>query len=149
MRQTMAMRLLIEMASGLIILGPPAVAFLAAQQIIARQTSAPESPSTAQRSAPADQPVGEIGQPGALATVAPPVASVQETQPAQAPPIGPAQTGSAENPQTPTIANAVPPCDKPDGLGLSRIVPIDTTGGPNSASSISKGTISFVTRRSF
>jgi hypothetical protein len=31
----MAMRLLIEMASGLIILGPPAVAFLAAEQIIA------------------------------------------------------------------------------------------------------------------
>jgi peptidoglycan/xylan/chitin deacetylase (PgdA/CDA1 family) len=24
----------------------------------------------------------------------------------------------------------MPPCDKPDGLGLSRIVPIDTTGGP-------------------
>ena len=36
MRPMMAMRLLIEMASGLIILGPPAVAFLAAEQIIAR-----------------------------------------------------------------------------------------------------------------
>jgi peptidoglycan/xylan/chitin deacetylase (PgdA/CDA1 family) len=26
--------------------------------------------------------------------------------------------------------SAIPPCDKPDGLGLSRIVQIDTTGGP-------------------
>jgi peptidoglycan/xylan/chitin deacetylase (PgdA/CDA1 family) len=25
---------------------------------------------------------------------------------------------------------AVPPCDKPGGMGLARIVEIDTTGGP-------------------
>jgi peptidoglycan/xylan/chitin deacetylase (PgdA/CDA1 family) len=110
----MAMRLLIEMASGLIILGPPAVAFLAAQQIIARQASAPESAPTA--STPADR----IGQA---------FAGVQGAQPTPATPEGPAQTGSAENSPTATTS-AIPPCDKPDGLGLSRIVQIDTTGGP-------------------
>jgi peptidoglycan/xylan/chitin deacetylase (PgdA/CDA1 family) len=122
----MAMRLLIEMASGLIILGPPTVAFVAAQQIIARQASAPESAPTAQHSTPADQ----IGHVGASVSGAPPVASVQEAKPALAAPMGLAQNGSAENPQTQTITNAIPSCDKPDGLGLSRIVPIDTTGGP-------------------
>ncbi len=100
------------------------IGFLTAQQIIARQASAPGSTPTARHSTPADQ----IGKAGASVTVAPPVASVQEAQPAPPPPKGPAQTGSAENSLTPT--SAIPPCDKPDGLGLSRIVQIDTTGGP-------------------
>ena len=99
------------------------IGFLAAQQIVARQASAPESAQTAQQSTPADQ----IGQ--ASGTVAPSVASVQEAQPAPAPPNGLAQTGPVENSPTPTTS-AIPPCDKPDGLGLSRIVQIDTTGGP-------------------
>jgi peptidoglycan/xylan/chitin deacetylase (PgdA/CDA1 family) len=110
----MAMRLLIEMASGLIILGLPAVAFLAAQQIIARQASAPESAPTA--STPADR----IGQA---------FAGVQGAQPTPATPEGPARTGSAESLLALPTSN-IPPCDKPDGLGLSRIVQIDTTGGP-------------------
>ena len=88
------------------------IGFLAAQQIVARQASAPESAQTAQQSTPADQ----IGQ-------------ASGTKEAQPPPNGPAQTGSAENSLTPTTG-AIPPCDKPDGLGLSRIVQIDTTGGP-------------------
>jgi peptidoglycan/xylan/chitin deacetylase (PgdA/CDA1 family) len=54
---------------------------------------------------------------------------VQEAQPTPTPSTGPAQTGSAENSAGPTT-NAIPPCDKPDGLGLSRIVQIDPTGGP-------------------
>jgi hypothetical protein len=101
------------------------IGFLTAQQIIARQASAPGSTPTAQHSTPADQ----IGKAGASVTMAPPVASVQEAQPAPPPPKVPAQTGSAENSLTPTTS-AIPPCDKPDGLGLSRIVRIDTTGGP-------------------
>jgi peptidoglycan/xylan/chitin deacetylase (PgdA/CDA1 family) len=115
----MAMRLVMEMASGLMILGPPAVGFLAAQEIIARQSSAPEGVSAAHRSMPVGQSV----------TVAPPVATVQAAQPTATPSRGPAQNGSTENPPAPTTG-AIPPCDKPDGLGLSRIVQIDTTGGP-------------------
>ena len=91
------------------------IGFLVAQ--IARQGSAPESAPTAQHSAPTDQ----IGQAGASVTVAPPVASVQEMQPL-----------------TPTTG-AIAPCDKPDGLGLSRIVQIDTTGGPEFGAQHLKG----------
>jgi peptidoglycan/xylan/chitin deacetylase (PgdA/CDA1 family) len=108
------------------------IGFLVAQ--IARQGSAPESAPTAQHSTPADQ----IGQAGASGTGAPSVASVQEAQPAPAPPKGPAQTGSAENSLTPTTS-AIPPCDKADALGLSRIVQIDTTGGPEFGAQHLKG----------
>ena len=122
------MRLLMEMVSGLMILGPPAVGFLIAQQVIATSASAPESAVTTRRSAPVDQPVSESGQNSASRAVAS-VATAQEAQPAPAALEGPAQTGFAENPLTPTTS-AIPPCDKPDGLRLSRVVQIDTTGGP-------------------
>jgi hypothetical protein len=39
----------------------------------------------------------------------------------------PAPSASAQNKPE---ATAIAPCDKPGGLGLSRIVEIDTTGGP-------------------
>jgi peptidoglycan/xylan/chitin deacetylase (PgdA/CDA1 family) len=93
------------------------IGFLTRQQIIARQASAPESPPTAQHFRSENQ----IGQ-------AVPVVTVQEAQPTPTP-SAPAQNRSAENAVTPTTST-IPPCDKPDGLGLSRIVQIDTTGGP-------------------
>ena len=37
--------------------------------------------------------------------------------------------GDAQAKPTPAASN-IPPCDKPGGIGLSRIVEIDTTGGP-------------------
>ena len=101
------------------------IGFLTAQQISARQASAPESAPIAQHSTPADQ----IGQAGASVTVAPPVATAQEAQSTPTPSAGSAGNGSAENSPAPTTT-AIPPCDKPDGLGLTRIVQIDTTGGP-------------------
>ena len=110
------------------------IGFLAAQRIIGRQASTPESAPTAQQSTPGDQ----IGQAGASGTVAPPVASVQETQPTSAAPEGPEQIRSAENSRTPTTS-AIPPCDKPDVLGLTRIVQIDTTGGPEFGAQHLKG----------
>ncbi|HEY2528046.1 MAG TPA: polysaccharide deacetylase family protein [Xanthobacteraceae bacterium] len=125
----MAMRLLMEMASGLMILGPVTVGFLAEQQIISGPTPATESAPTAQHSMPVDQPVSETGQTRASGSVTPSVASVQEPQPTPTPSASSAENGSAENPPVLTTS-ATPPCDKPDGLGLSRIVQIDTTGGP-------------------
>jgi peptidoglycan/xylan/chitin deacetylase (PgdA/CDA1 family) len=106
----------------------PTIGFLTRQQIIVRQAPAPESAPTAQHSSPADQLVSEIGQAGTSGTLASPVVTVQEAQPTPPPSTSPAQNGSAENSMAPT-ASAIPPCDKPDGLGLSRIVQIDTTGG--------------------
>jgi hypothetical protein len=137
-----------EMASGLMILGPPAVGFLIAQQIIAGPASVQESASTAQHSTPGDKPVSESGPNSASGAVAPPVVTTQEAQPTQIPSTGPAQNGSVEESTGPTTS-VIPPCDKPDGLGLSRIVQIDTTGGPEFGLQHLKGTISFVTRRSF
>jgi peptidoglycan/xylan/chitin deacetylase (PgdA/CDA1 family) len=98
------------------------IGFLAAQQITARQVSAPERATTAQHSMPSDQ----IGQAGGSVTVAPPAAAVQ-TQPTPRPSVG---ATSAENSPAPPTTSAIPPCDKPDGLGLARIVQVDTTGGP-------------------
>jgi len=47
--------------------------------------------------------------------------------------IGLAATGptpAAESPPRVIQPKTIPPCDKPEALGLSRIVEIDTTGGP-------------------
>jgi peptidoglycan-N-acetylglucosamine deacetylase len=96
------------------------IGFLTRQQIISRQASAPESAPTAHQSRPADQLVSEVGQ-------ASPVATVQEAT--STPSTGPTQIEPARNSMGPATG-AIPPCDKPDGLGLSRIVQIDTTGGP-------------------
>jgi len=91
------------------------IGFLTREQIIARQTPAPESAPTAQRTKSADQFAGGV--------------TVQEAQPTPTPFTGPPQNGSAQNSMEPATG-AIPSCDKPDGLGLSRIVQIDTTGGP-------------------
>jgi hypothetical protein len=66
------------------------IGFLAAQQIIARQASAPESAPTA------STPANQLGQAGVSGTVAPSVASVQGAQSTSAAPEGPARTGPAE-----------------------------------------------------
>jgi peptidoglycan/xylan/chitin deacetylase (PgdA/CDA1 family) len=58
--------------------------------------------------------------------VAPPAAAVQ-AQHTPTPSVG--ATSAENSPASPT-SSAIPPCDKPDGFGLSRIVQIDTTGGP-------------------
>ncbi len=54
-----------------------------------------------------------------------------------------ASSGGVEQP-----IGKIPACDKPGGLGLSRIVEIDTTGGPDSAFKTSSNTIFFTIRRS-
>jgi peptidoglycan/xylan/chitin deacetylase (PgdA/CDA1 family) len=103
------------------------IGFLTRQQIIARQASAPEAAVTAQHSTLADQ----ISQ-------ATPVVTTQEAEPIPSPSTGPAQNGSAESAATPTTST-IPPCYKPDGLGLSRVVQIDTSGGPQFGSQHFKG----------
>ena len=97
---------------------------LAMMGMLARQASAPESAPAAQRRAPADQ--AAQGAPSGTASSL--VTTVQEARPTQNPSSGPARNGSAESAMGSTTA--IPPCDKPDALGLSRIVQIDTTGGP-------------------
>src|ERR1051326_5817826 len=105
------------MVSGLIILGLPAIYFLTGHRIIT--SPQPVSETVGQRPAPVDQPFG-ASQPEASNGVTAPAPMTPEAQPT------PARTHSAVTETT----SAIPPCDKPDGLGLSRIVQIDTTGGP-------------------
>jgi peptidoglycan/xylan/chitin deacetylase (PgdA/CDA1 family) len=92
-------------------------------QIAQAQTAeAPATPAVTPPSAPA-QP----------ASVAP--TQVTQTAPATPAPTAPAaKAGATLAAATPNGANAptngIPACDKPGGMGLSRIVEIDTTGGP-------------------
>jgi hypothetical protein len=107
------------MVSGMIVLGLPAIYFLTGQQIITGPL--PVSETAGRRSAPVDQSASGIGQSGASDGVTAPAPMTPEAQPTLA--------GPTHSPITETTS-AIPPCDKPDGLGLSRIVQIDTTGGP-------------------
>ena len=120
------------MLAGLIILCPPAIYFLTRHQITTGPP--PASERAGQRSTPGDQPVdrsvSEIGQPGASNGVTPPAPNTPEAQPT---PAGPTNSTLRET------TSGIPPCDEPDGLGLTRIVQIDTTGGPEFGAQHLKG----------
>jgi peptidoglycan/xylan/chitin deacetylase (PgdA/CDA1 family) len=93
--------------------------------------------------APVSQPVSQIAQAGsseasssaprAAAEPAPawPAAHIAHTtsSEAAAAPSTPAANSSAQSKSAPAATN-IPPCDKPGGMGLARVVEIDTTGGP-------------------
>jgi peptidoglycan-N-acetylglucosamine deacetylase len=144
------MRIVLIIVAALVILGLAAFGVVSAQKMAAVQT-APATPTTraaaAPPHAPVSQPVSQIAQavaPSASDSAAPQTRLAQTTPPsAAAAPSAPAtnssgqgntQAGSAPaaNTQakpTPTATN-IPPCDKPGGMGIARIVEIDTTGGP-------------------
>jgi peptidoglycan/xylan/chitin deacetylase (PgdA/CDA1 family) len=89
-------------------------------------TSTSEAAAAALRRTP-DNPVSEHFQPGAdgaTARSAEPTRMAEATTAAPVFPNSQAPSASAQN------KPAIPPCDKPGGMGLSRIVEIDTTGGP-------------------
>ena len=82
--------------------------------------------------ASAGELVGQIAGAGA-SSASVPVAPMRVTQVTQtaapAAPNAPPPSASAQD--TPAPADtAIPACDKPGGMGLARIVEIDTTGGP-------------------
>jgi hypothetical protein len=45
-------------------------------------------------------------------------------------PSTPDAPAASKLPKPAPTATSIPPCDKPSGMGLARIVEIDTTGGP-------------------
>ncbi len=55
---------------------------------------------------------------------------LQTTPPQNAPMAKPAAANAAAAGGAAAPNSSIPPCDKPGGMGLSRIVEIDTTGGP-------------------
>jgi peptidoglycan/xylan/chitin deacetylase (PgdA/CDA1 family) len=56
------------------------------------------------------------------------VAQASTPTPAAAPSAAP--NAAAQPKPAPAAATSIPPCDKPGGMGLARVVEIDTTGGP-------------------
>ena len=143
------MRFAISIVAALMILGLAAFGVVSAQKM-----SAPPSQTTAESAAVAApaparrypvNPVSQIAQTASEPAPAPAQArmaeAVQVTAPA-APTPAPVRMAQATNPSTPAAPGAsaqpkpaptttsIPPCDKPGGMGLARIVEIDTTGGP-------------------
>jgi peptidoglycan/xylan/chitin deacetylase (PgdA/CDA1 family) len=139
-----AMRVVVIVFAALMTLGLAAFGVVAAQR-----AAGPESlialavhvisPGQSNNAAPASQPVAtqaarpttpvvqveqttSAAQPNAPA----PASLVQNTAAA---PAAPAPAASVPVP-TPPAAKAIPACDNPNAIGLSRVVEIDTTGGP-------------------
>jgi peptidoglycan/xylan/chitin deacetylase (PgdA/CDA1 family) len=139
------------MRSALITVGVLAVLGLGAFVVSAQRGSAPPSepavkpaPMAAAVPRTPSSPVQQIAQAADTSAAAtstpsrsepPPAAPVRVAQDNTAAAAAP-QTAPAAKPAAPSTAGAPPAskaiaaCDKPGGMGLSRIVEIDTTGGP-------------------
>ncbi len=137
-----AMRVVVIVFAALMTLGLAAFGVVAAQR-----AAGPESlialavhvisPGQSNNAAPASQPVATQA-----ARPTTPVVQVEQTTSA-AQPNAPAPASLAQNTAaapaapaapvpvpTPPAAKAIPACDNPNAIGLSRVVEIDTTGGP-------------------
>jgi peptidoglycan/xylan/chitin deacetylase (PgdA/CDA1 family) len=104
--------------------GPASIIALAAHVISPGQNNAPATAVIQTAQAPVAQP----------RPVQQPVVQVAQTNAAVTPPPPPAGQNVAASPTpaaaSPPAAKDIPTCDNPDGIGLSRVVEIDTTGGP-------------------
>ena len=120
------MRFFVIVVGALLGLGLAAFGFVSAQKgaaptsgvaATAHVASASAVPTTAEPTAQARAPAAQTQAPAAALRVA------QNTPATSAPAPAAAPSGAA-------AANNIPACNKPGGMGLSRIVEIDTTGGP-------------------
>jgi peptidoglycan/xylan/chitin deacetylase (PgdA/CDA1 family) len=134
------MRFIITIVAVLMILGLAAFGVVSAQKMSAAPSQATASDSPA---APASQPasaaarrhpvnpVSQVAQTSGetVATPSAPAAAapIRVAQATQTTPAGAPNAASAQAKPAPA---AMPVCDKPGGMGLARIVEIDTTGGP-------------------
>ena len=135
------MRFVISIVAALMIMGLAAFGIVSVQKMsTARsQATASDSPATPPQAAPTAarrhpvNPVSQVAEtgaeaaPAASAPTAPapmPVAQATQTTPVATP------SAAAPQPKPAPSATAIPACDKPGGMGLARIVEIDTTGGP-------------------
>jgi peptidoglycan/xylan/chitin deacetylase (PgdA/CDA1 family) len=131
------MRFVISIVAALMIMGLAAFGIVSVQKMSTARsqatasdspaTPAPPAAPTAARRHPVNpvSQVAETGDEAAPAAPAPmPVAQATQTTPAATP------SAAAPQPQPAPSATAIPACDKPGGMGLTRIVEIDTTGGP-------------------
>jgi peptidoglycan/xylan/chitin deacetylase (PgdA/CDA1 family) len=142
------MRFVISIVAALMILGLAAFGVVSAQKMSSAPSQATASDSAA---APASQaaptaarrhpvnPVSQVAQsgaeaapaastPAASAPAAPAPAPMRLAQATTTTPAAP--SAATAQPKPAPLATAIPACDKPGGMGLTRIVEIDTTGGP-------------------
>ena len=141
------MRFVISIVAALMILGLAAFGVVSAQKMSSAPSqataldsaadSAPQAAPTTARRHPVN-PVSQVAQsgaeaapaastPAASAPAAPAPAPMRLAQATQTTPAAP--SAAAAQPK-PAPVTAIPACDKPGGMGLTRIVEIDTTGGP-------------------
>jgi peptidoglycan/xylan/chitin deacetylase (PgdA/CDA1 family) len=73
--------------------------------------------------------IAQSGAESAPAAASEPIRLAQATQTSPAAASSNTAQNAAPQPK-PSNATAIPPCDKPGGMGLARVVEIDTTGGP-------------------
>ena len=128
------MRIVVVVFAALLTLGLAAFGVVAAQRANAPAASTAMAAQVAPnaRPTPVRAPVTDITQSEVseaakpvTATDAPAAAPIRVAQNTPAPAPAPAAAAAA-----PAPAKSAPTCDKPDGMGLSRTVEIDTTGGP-------------------
>jgi cytoskeletal protein RodZ len=154
MRVESAMKVVVVVIAALVTLGLAALGMVAAEKAMLPSSPADHvaragSPDQG-KGAPAAQParlspirdIADSGSASASASPATPVASVpaMPVSPTAAPLTSErvAQINNAPSTQAEPTSSAeaassaanIATCDKPDGMGLSRIVEIDTTGGP-------------------
>jgi peptidoglycan/xylan/chitin deacetylase (PgdA/CDA1 family) len=106
--------------------GPDSLIALAARVISPGQSNtapATNQPVAAQAVRPVS-PVAQVAETSAQPNAAAPTRLAQNATAAAT-----AAPAAAPTP-TPSAAKAIPACNNPDALGLSRVVEIDTTGGP-------------------
>jgi peptidoglycan/xylan/chitin deacetylase (PgdA/CDA1 family) len=143
------MRVVGVVFAALLTLGLAAFGVVAAQRanapastnVLVSHVAAAAPSASAVPARPAANPVAQIqvadATPVAAVTAAPaepaspaPIRLAQNTA-APAPPTGAAApTAATPAPGAPPANNGIAACDKPGGMGLARIVEIDTTGGP-------------------
>jgi peptidoglycan/xylan/chitin deacetylase (PgdA/CDA1 family) len=137
------MRFTVSIVATLMIVGLAAFGVVSAQKMSVapssaiasdpRATQGSQAAPAAARRHPVSQlaPTGAEGTPAASAPAAgaPPMQVAQATQGTAPATNGSAPNASAQAKPAPAT-NAIPACDKPGGMGLARIVEIDTTGGP-------------------
>jgi peptidoglycan/xylan/chitin deacetylase (PgdA/CDA1 family) len=120
--------------------GPSSLIALAAHVISPSQSTGTATPQAAAIQPPVNQaPANQMAQARVVQTpvvqVAQATSAAQSDAPSAGPtvlaetaPAAPAPTGAASPP--PPSPKEIPACSNPDAIGLSRVVEIDTTGGP-------------------
>jgi peptidoglycan/xylan/chitin deacetylase (PgdA/CDA1 family) len=117
------MRLVVIIVAALMILGLAAFGLVSAQKGATPNATAASTVRVAFRT-----PVSQIAEATGSETPVTAATHLAQTTPAQTSSASsaPAPNASAQN----KPASYIPACDKPGGMGLSRIVEIDATGGP-------------------